>query len=172
MNCKKCIKIQELLMTDYLDGELEQGVLQSIQQHMDNCIHCKQFEQKMQEIRVPFNKMKKVKHVEPPARVWANICEKITVEQRLQSGSLFEHWLEWLREFLFIRKPVFPVFPVFATAAIALAVVLFALIFIRMPEKTNGLDDMLAEDIGVMTDSFKENGTIDDFGTSIEEYFL
>ncbi|MDI6782396.1 MAG: hypothetical protein QME49_09905 [bacterium] len=158
MNCKK---IQRLLMTDYLDRELEQGILNSIQQHMDNCIHCRKFEQEIQTARVSFAK---TKHIEPPARVWEGICEKITAEQRsLQSGSLFEHGLERIREFLFIRKPLL------ATSAIALAIVIFALIFIRMPEKTNGLD-IVAEDIGFMAD--EENKAIDDFGTDIEKYFL
>ena len=161
MNCKK---IQNLLITDYLDGELKDMVLCSrIQQHITNCIHCRQFEQEIQTIRAPFTK---TGHIEPPARVWDGICKKITAEQRLQPASLFEQKLEWLREFLFLRPPVF-------AAATVLAIVTLALLFMHVPEQHQvkiDAKDMVVENFGVMVD--EENSTIYDFGTDIEEYFL
>ncbi len=156
MNCKK---IQELLVTDYLDGELSTTILDSIKQHMDSCIHCRQFEQETQRIMLPFEK---ARYIEPPTRVWKGVREKIIAEQMLPQDSLFACLVERLREFLFIyRQPVF--------ATIALTVVAFALIFIHMPEQTDILN-VVAEDIGSM--NHEENDMICDFGTDIEKYFL
>ncbi len=158
MNCKK---IQELLLTDYLDGELKTMILDSIKQHMDGCIHCRQFEQEIQRVRLPFEK---VRYIEPPTRVWEGVREKIIAEQMLPQDSLFACLVERLREFLFIYRQ-----PVFATTTIALAVVAFALIFTHMPERTDTLD-VVAEDFGFMV--IAENDAICDFGTDIEKYFL
>ena len=154
MNCKK---IQELLITDYLDDELDSGVLSRIEQHMANCIHCRQFEQGLQRVRVPF---KKAEQIKPPARVWEGICEKIVVRQRLPQGSWFEYMIERLREFLLIHRQ-----PVFATG-IAFAIMVIALISIQGQIKTDA-GGIVAEDFGFWVD--EENGAI---GTAIEEYFL
>lgn len=162
MNCKK---IQRLLLTDYLDGELDRGTLGHIKQHMDSCAHCKAVEQKLQEVRAPF---KKAKHINPPARIWQCICERITAEQILPEGSLFECLVERLREFLFIRRQ-----PVFATATITLTIIIFALIFIHIPVQRQIETDawnVVAKDIGFWID--EKDGAIYDFGTDIEEYFL
>ncbi len=160
MSCKK---IQELLMTDYLDGELDQMLCNRIRQHIDSCTHCQQFEQEVQKIKAPF---KKTRYIKPPVRLWQCIREKIMSEQMLPQGSLFECLVERLREFLFIRRQ-----PVFAT--IALTIIIFALIFIRMPAQKQIETDawkVVAEDIGLRID--EENGAICDFGTDIEKYFL
>ncbi|MFH1564036.1 MAG: hypothetical protein ABIF11_11580 [Nitrospirota bacterium] len=161
MNCKK---IQELVMSDYFDGELDHVQGNRIQQHIDSCIHCKQFEQEIQKVRAPF---KKAKHIKPPARVWQSIRERITAEGMLPQGSLFEYILERLREFLFIfRRPVFD-------AVTAFTIIILAVIFIYMPiQKQIKTDTMnvVTEDIGFLID--EENGAIYDFGTAIEEYFL
>ncbi|MEK7273668.1 MAG: zf-HC2 domain-containing protein [Candidatus Desantisbacteria bacterium] len=158
MNCKK---IQELLLTDYLDGELNTMILDRIEQHMDSCIHCRQFEQEIQIVRLPFEK---VRYIEPPTRVWEGVREKIVAEQLLLQDSLFACLVERLREFLFIYRQ-----PIFATTTISLAVVAFALIFIHMPEQTDLLN-VVAEDFGFVVTT--ENDAICDFGTDIEKYFL
>ncbi|MBI4753334.1 zf-HC2 domain-containing protein [Candidatus Desantisbacteria bacterium] len=150
MNCKK---IQKLLITDYLDGELDSGVISRIEQHMADCIHCRQFEQRI----VPFNG---IRHIEPPARVWGSICEKITTEQMLPQGSWFEYLLEQLREFLLIHRRL-----AFATAT-AFTIMIIALMSIQGQIKTDTVG-MVAEDFGLWVD--EENGAI---GIAIEEYFL
>ena len=150
MNCKK---IQELLITDYLDGELDQVLCNRIHQHISGCIHCRQFEERI----VPFHG---IRHIEPPTRVWENICEKITTEQMLPQGNWFEYLLERLREFLLIHRQ-----PVFATVTV-FTIMVIALMSIQGQIKTD-TGGIVVEDFGLWID--EENGAI---GTAIEEYFL
>lgn len=154
MNCKK---IQRLLLTDYLDGESDRVSLDRIRQHMANCVHCKQFEQEIQGVRDSFER---ARYIEPPARVWGSICEKITAEQMLPQGSLFAYMIERLREFMFVHKPVFITATAFATITIALLLV-----------HQIQTEPPASNDVAVfMID--EENGAIDDFGTDVEKYFL
>ena len=87
MNCKK---IQDLLKTDFLDGELNNGQRNHIQKHIASCDHCKTFFANLRQNAVePFKNFKEIK---PPEAVWARIEKKILTNPK-STFSIFE-WLK------------------------------------------------------------------------------
>jgi hypothetical protein len=68
MDCKR---IQEMILTDYLDGEENEDLRFFIKNHLDRCRDCKEFEKMVHEHAVdPF---KAGKQAEVPQAVWQNI---------------------------------------------------------------------------------------------------
>ncbi|MFH1458075.1 MAG: anti-sigma factor [Candidatus Omnitrophota bacterium] len=161
----RCRKIQELLKTDYLDGEVNQDQEQLIRGHLAGCPHCRGLEQELQSQRVLFQG---VRQQEAPERVWQNIREKILTEGLNQEERLSVGVFERLRNYLFAPKPIY----VLARAlAVIIFVALFAGTFLRKSSFFNTVNYQDSFNTVYSLDSM--NGDIlYDFGTSIEEYFL
>ena len=153
----RCKEIQEWLKTDYLDSEASQEQERLIRAHLAACRHCREMEETLRSQRSIFQQ---VKQKEVPAHLWQNIYEKIMAERLKQEEGLGTKVFERLRNYLFAPKPVF-------VLARALAVVIFFALFATLffqggPVSSNGIYSL---------SSMKED-MVDDFGTSIEEYFL
>lgn len=162
----KCKEIQELIMTDYIDGEMSDELYKEVKKHVDGCVQCKQFEQTVRQTAVePF---KKAPIVTPPESVWINI--KDTIQHEQEKGR-FANIRERLIGSFRIKKPVFAVAVI--TAAIFVAVLL--------TRKTSNNRDMvnsyLEEQIGFIAEldsegeRFLDEDDID-FGTVIEEFLM
>lgn len=153
-----CERVQELLLTDYIDGQLSAEVLREVEEHLDACERCRNFRDDVRRrITAPLKSFEKQS---PPEGVWLNIKSAIFEEEQLK-----EHRFDWLRERLStLIKPV----PVFAIAT-ATAVVLVALFVAapwnaryQAPERASMLSATGGAGLG-------ENSN---FGTAIERYFL
>ena len=83
MNCKK---IQELLMTDYIDGELNEKMQASILEHLATCDRCKRFEENLKEKVI--NPLKSVEKQYPPYFVWENIKNRIIKDRQSVSEKI------------------------------------------------------------------------------------
>ena len=74
----KCDQCKELILTDYIDGQIAAEQKKSLEEHLQTCASCHEYAQKvMAELVVPFNDLERV---EPPAALWENIKAELAEE--------------------------------------------------------------------------------------------
>jgi len=149
-----CAKIREFLITDYMDGEMNEKMKSIIMNHLSACEGCRQFELELKEKALgPFKSMER--HT-PPAYVWERIKDRIRNEVPPSPRPAFAWRLK-------------PAFALSAVAVLILAVVIVT----RAPFTGNGdVSVYLAEQAEYMIDPSANGAEISGFGTSIEEYLL
>ena len=159
MNCKR---MEKLILTDYIDGNLKGRALEDIELHLKLCPSCHAL---AEELRAAGKLFRAVPQQEAPSEVWHKILAEINtapVRRRFPKTALV-----YARYYLSHLKPAV----VIASAAILL---LFVLTAVRlMPHKdyletTVTQDDILAISYG----SDEENGSEYAFGTPAEMFFL
>ena len=152
MNCKK---VKELLMTDYVDGELRPDIRSKIKEHLAGCSDCRTLEEALQRKAVePFRNAQKV---QAPDIVWEGVKEAIAVPER---APVF-----------IIRRPAFSLA---AVAALIFLTIIFARPFFISHGPVTEYVQEQAEFFAYLDTG--ANGFMDEedrgLGTSIEEYFL
>ena len=76
----KCKNIQELLLTDYIDGEISEELKEKVKKHIQKCEKCKEFEQAL--IKGAIDPIKQVGIENPPEYVWTQIQDRIQGEKK------------------------------------------------------------------------------------------
>ena len=105
MNCEE---IKDIIVTDYLDREVNEEMSRCIESHISKCSNCYQFEN-MLKLKVvdPFKSMKVSA---PPDSVWINIKDNIKHGQRVNDESgILDVLLHKARILFSIKRPVFAV---------------------------------------------------------------
>ena len=103
MNCKR---IQEFLITDYIDGQMTNKAKTLIDQHLAHCHACAGYLSSIKKVAVnPFvNASKDV----PDQILWAQIKQTIEEEQQQQlEASLKPNFWERIRSAVHIPRPAF-----------------------------------------------------------------
>jgi predicted anti-sigma-YlaC factor YlaD len=161
----QCKKIQELLKTDYLDGEVSPKEEQFIKEHLKQCPECSGLEKELQVHRMLFQG---VKRKQVPERIWYNIRDAI-VTQRLnqEEVALSRGILERLRDFIFTRRPVFAL-----TTSLSVIILLAVIATTFIQSKVSLSKQNAAESIVGYSLNGENGYVLYDLGTSIEEYFL
>ena len=166
----KCEYVKELILTDYLDGQLGKEQKAQIEKHLTVCKGCKEYELLTRTAVVePFNNLERHN---PPEAAWNKIREQIEEELPLQEpANSFAYLIRKVKTFLYIPKPAFVV-----TAIIVLLLAVITVIKLQ-PEDQKIVKVNPESQIECITylisvfDQETVNGN-DDFGTSIEELFL
>jgi anti-sigma-K factor RskA len=164
----QCEKFQELILTDYLDDELNVLQHQEIESHLAACPHCRAFAQNAKIALVdPFDQLERI---EPSVRVWKNIKEAIGKDANpAVREDPFDLW-ETLRRLFPLPRPVL-VMATFAVMAVMVLTVFLKqnnqTLVVQVEEEQATYLAYLMEDIG--SADADENGG---YGTAIEEYFL
>ena len=115
----ECKKVQERLITEYLDKEMEAVPQAEIKQHLEGCEGCREFLTTVQAAAVlPF---KEAEEMQPDRVVWERIQEKLGAEKARSSGG-FWRLVDALVSHVPLPVPVMRV--AFATALILVVVVL------------------------------------------------
>lgn len=68
MNCKK---IRDIVITDYIDNELDEKTRREIEQHLNNCADCRAFEKAL--LSTVVGPLKNAETVNPPDVLWSRI---------------------------------------------------------------------------------------------------
>ncbi len=166
----KCEYVKELILTDYLDEQLEKEQKTQIEKHLTICKGCKEYELLTRTAVVePFNNLKRHN---PPEAAWHKIREQIEEELPLQEPTnSFADLILKVKTFLYIPKPAFVV-----TTIIVLLIAVITVMKLQPEDqkivKVN--PESQIECIAYLISVFDQetvNGN-DDFGTSIEELFL
>jgi len=160
----RCRKIQELLKTDYLDGQVNPRQGQDIKEHLAKCRQCRRLEGELLAQRMLFQGAKR-KQV--PERVWQNIRDTIITERLTQEHSLSGNILQRLRESILAPRPVFALA---GALTVAIFVLVLSGVFIQNRRSLSKVN------VGESIVGYSLNGESGDFvydlGTEIEEYFL
>jgi len=160
----QCKKIQELLKSDYLDGELNPREEQFVKGHLKQCPECSRLEKELQSQRMFFQG---AKPKQVPESVWGNIRDAIITERLNQEEGQNLGTLQWLRDLLFRRRPAF----VLATSfSVIIILAVISTTFIR--GKIVLSKEEAAESIAGYSLSTENGYVLHDLGTNIEEYFL
>ena len=163
---KDCRNIQELLKSDYLDGEASQTKKRCIDEHLARCPECSRLKEDLGAQRALF---KNAKRQEVPGRLWQEIRETIIAQRLSEEASSAGGFFGRLRDRISKPRPVFALSGVF-TAIILIAVLTGAVIRGKQLSNRESAAETL---VGY---SLTLNGVNDDvlngLGTDIEEYFL
>jgi hypothetical protein len=73
MDCKK---IQELLLTDYVDKERGKSLRRKVKRHLDNCPECAAFFEKVKDVSAAGELMRPDER--PPESVWEGIKDRVS----------------------------------------------------------------------------------------------
>ena len=115
-----CEKIQELIITDYSDGEASQAVKEEVQRHLGACNRCRELERALRDNAVePFRKAREFK---PADSVWHRIEEAIALEEAQRSGGLPAYLRGLLQGAYYLQRTRLAV----TTAAIAVIIIAVA----------------------------------------------
>jgi len=165
MNCRE---IQDIILTDYIDGRLDQKRKCFIDEHLEHCHQCKEFFFTVQErLVMPFSQAEKQK---VPAVIWDRVKEAIEAGQEQPRVSLIDEILERLRQIVAMPKPVF------AFASVVTLVLMIGILpQFLMSNPAVKIDAVgQVESLSLLTGTGGEVPASEsvDLGTPIEKYFL
>ena len=164
----KCKKIQEIILTDYLDGQLAERQRSLLSRHLAGCQGCKKFSiYVMKNIAGLFTNAERLI---PSEIVWRRIKGSIEDEETNKPAVVIG-FFERLRGVLCIPKPVM----IFATALTFILVTSLVLaLYIGNQNRLNYSSQKTIQDNDYYEKLFSDAYTAKDtgFGTAIEENFL
>jgi len=138
----RCEEVRELLMTDYLDGELPSKTAAAVKEHLAGCKACTDLEARIRLSAVePFRGLAPAN---PAESVWRNISESIKAPPRPE-------------------RKISPR-PVFLAATIAVLLVAAAFLMHRSYAESKEMGLYIEEEIGYLS-SLDTNGSDNYYGT-------
>lgn len=153
-----CQKIKDLILTDYIDGQLPQDQKKEVSAHLTFCVSCQKFaDETAKTLIIPFSEAVPEK---VPSHLWENIKSKIQEETPQEAPSFVER---------FLGAFGYPKF-----APILVTVVLLSVVgswSVHNLQVKQAQDKDQVQYISGLLESEIETST-NNFGTSIEEYFL
>ena len=138
MTAMRCEEMQELILSDYADGELSEESRLEVEEHTRVCQVCRDLAQVMREHAIkPFAEASRI---EPPAYILERVKEKIASETARRGGVLEGARAlagEILLSLTKIPRPVV----VFAATVMVIVAIMIALPF----SETDGVHEYLGE---------------------------
>ena len=114
-----CNKVREILLTDYIDGELPEQERNVLDGHLKECAGCSAVLEKLKGSAAAFHRAPELK---PDFSVWQGIQDRIEAERERSTG-----WFEKLADALGpVMRTVQPVLRVAVIAAVLVGVVVLA----------------------------------------------
>ena len=159
---KKCDYFKDLILTDYMDGQLDNSSSKDVENHLIECCECRAFFKNAKvATALPFERLTPQP---PPSELWSNIKQRI--ENEGQESSPLEEIVSKLKG-LFVFPRVVPVFASLILMMAAGAVTVNTIQIQQAKEQAQGeyLVALLAPTSSTTSDS-------GDLGTPIEHYFL
>ena len=163
-----CGKIKELILTDYIDNEMNDEEKVRLNMHLVHCHGCKEFLETVNNAAVgPFAG---AKQIQPPGFIWQRVREAVIAGQqekiRFSAGLL-----EKLKAVFYFPKPVLVISTI---AALALIIALTATL--KFSNKAgpgiNREDQVEYSTYSIETPVSALLNNDGGFGTSVEKYFL
>jgi anti-sigma factor RsiW len=169
----KCKEIQELLLTDFLDGELPSARRAVVGQHLEGCLDCRAYAEEVRKTAVtPFTA---AEEVSVPESVWQAISATIDAEER---APLREQLYDCIREFFGTILAPFKIKGPALAFASSCVVAIAVFVAVSLPLRYDlSVGEIMNENMSFLS-SLGANGTTDgemssdDFDTTIEYFFL
>ncbi len=163
-----CDEIRELLLTDYVDGELDAARKAEVRGHLQGCAACRRFERAVRETAI--EPLKNAEKVQPPDAVWERIRQAVIAGKDRRAKGAFTVWRERL-EAAFPARARIP--SLAAAAVILLAVAFTGVSFNRQRIASRDLNKQWEVLTFLETDVLEfSNGDDATLGTAVEEFLL
>ncbi|MBF0478959.1 MAG: zf-HC2 domain-containing protein [Candidatus Omnitrophica bacterium] len=163
-----CNKIQDLILTDYIDNQMDEKQKNMIETHLAQCIGCQEFTALVKKTVVePFIQAERFV---PSENVWIEIKDNIMQEQSVKPG-LWDALTDGMSNLLRAWKPGL-VFASMAMLILGAGLLRQYSIYDQELKSAKAVETM--EYLSSVTQT-QEGGAIDEsegFGTTIEKYFL
>jgi hypothetical protein len=158
---KKCEYFKDLILTDYIDGELDKDSVQGMESHLRDCNDCRIFLKEVKNnAEAPFQQALR----QPvPAELWDMVKQNIEHEWAFPR----ETFIDKLKGLIVFPKLV-PVFASLMLMFLAGSITFNTIQIQRAQEKDQG--EYLVSLLGPTSSSLQ--GENNDLGTPIEHYFL
>lgn len=172
MNCEK---IQDLILTDYLDGEMDEKQKRVILQHLANCVDCQDFALTVQKTVIElFNNVEKVN---PSESLWYKIKWLIEAEKQRQNKPS-RGIVTRIRDMG--RKDMGRILiPAFVMTVVVIVVIWMDIFNIKQFSFYKTQTTSLPQEVYVGFSYYREDESVEyalmknvNFQTAIEEYFL
>jgi anti-sigma factor RsiW len=150
-----CKQFQDIILTEYFDGELDQPTKAKINEHLANCPACFDFAAEVKRnLITPFSK---VSREEVPSHVWSSI------KNRIENESSESNWFQRLLQSL--------TFPQLTPVLGSLIVIVLVSVTLFHNQQIRQAKDKAQGDylVSIVGSSGLDNGGL---GTPLEEYFL
>ncbi len=157
-----CKEFQDIILTDYIDGELDQEMKGPLEAHLRSCPECREFAGEVKaQLVAPF---KDAPRAAVPEDLWRSIEESIVQESEETQPAV--SWFDRLIQSLVLPR----------LAPVVLSFILFASVGLwafnrQAPQTVNGDSSEYAAYVMDSVSELAETGS-DVLGTSIEQYFL
>ncbi len=157
----KCERIQELLLTDHMDGELGGALRREVDEHLRSCLACGEFARAA--VQVSARPLKAAGKEEAPSYIWHRVKERIASQEGSRTGVM-QDMAEFIRG---VRAPCARI-PrpaiAFAAAAMVILAVLVARPIIRDRAADAYLNDQMSFMAGLGTEEYNgsDNGNFFD----------
>jgi len=158
----KCTVVQDILKSDYLDGELNQKLRQQIEGHLQTCPTCQASKEELESLRVALRGAQRKK---VPAEIWQNIQSAIIEEQLKEPESIPGYVWTRLKRVFSLPRPALAFTS--AVAVIIVSLVAGKTILNNDQYTTSTVEEDILQVYQVNGDIYTYN-----LGTAIEEYFL
>lgn len=157
----KCDQIQELLLTDYLDGVLQEDLKKKVDAHIKDCPACLEF--KKAAIRTTVDVFNGVEQKQPPDHLWARIENALEIHPNEASSV---SWWDYLKPWF--SNPV---------PAMAMMVVLFLFAGSAVNQFQDRQAKLNQQSKEFLASVMNSSSSVlisdeDDLGTNEELYFL
>ncbi len=156
----KCDKIQQLILTDYTDGELNEIDSAFVDKHLETCRECRALAEKTNALSLSNALVEK-----PSDQLWQNI------KNGIQDDEVREPLWEKLREALRYAPPLRS--PVFALATVAMLMIASGFLLRSYFFSPNEVSVYVEEQFDYLDTLNNGNGNgFDDIGIPMEDFFL
>lgn len=139
----KCARIQELILSDYSDGQLDEGNRRLVGEHIAKCDTCKVFAREVRSKVI--EPLRRVQPVEPPVYLWEGVRRRIASQER--EGVLIrvaEGLRTGLETILRIPKP--------AIAFAAVAALIIAIVIARPQIEKGTVNEYLSDQVDFLAE--------------------
>ena len=159
MNCKR---MEKLILTDYIDGNLKGRALEDVELHLKSCPSCRAL---AQDLRAAGKLFRAVGQEATPSGVWHNILAEISAVP--VRSHFAEDALAYARYYLSHLKPA-------VVMASAMVLLLFVLAAVRFMPHRDYLETAAARDdiLAISHTGDEEDESEYDLGTPAEMFFL
>lgn len=163
MNCKQ---IQELIITDYIDKQIDPKKKEKLRTHLKECNACRKFASVAEETMQPFNK---AETTNAPEHIWQAVKNRIEESTQPAESNIIMDFLRNLSPLTILSRPRLAVVSVLVT------VIFIGIFIIGQPLiKKAMINNYLNEQV-LFLDGLEEDIADEDYlnlDTSIEEFFL
>lgn len=139
----RCERIQELLLTDYIDKTLNEKLSHQVDEHIRTCLKCGEFKSAV--INKATGPFRLVRAEEAPSYIWERVKQKIAAESAERSG-VFAGTSDIIRNIFRSLGRI----PRPAVAFAAAAAVIIAVLVARPIVQTHAVNVYLAEQMDFM----------------------